>query len=558
MATAQTLNRANAANTGTGSTKTGVAPCALRACEPTSLTIQQLPDGRSSKKRSYVLDATGKPTRGEDYVLEVLSDSSAPTVLAIKFSGACAHGKPSASPQSKDASQRFRSNSNDACPAVAVSGPRCSVTQPSPVHVEVFPDVERIDKSFSGLLQHYLIPSAFHPAVYTVQSKKCGGSGKLSARVEVFPRIEVKGKLSLEYKPTNQHHSKAKHGDDEWPLVLEGAIECKADGHEWKIGGKSAAKKGQDDVSEEFLKSGQRRISEWLKKLSEMNKKQRRSAADNLKFDIKWPKLEFEASCANVEMEDGYAVESETKIKLGCAPLIGAEIKIDILGFLLTANAIGVVLNRIRNIVEEGVESEHYQAKGKIIIALTVAGEIAGGVDAAKKLATPWETKGKIEGKIGLGLEAKIAAEASANACGFEVRFGAGAALELKGAEQGSKTCDIGGEITFVAEEHKSANGAESKSQLGVEGAIKFNGLAIYYLVYFEASVNRVDSKSKQVGGKRNRKEGKSDDEPKNLENTEKHEGIVPLCDPWEWPEKPSTSVKGSASPLTPLHKALS
>lgn len=120
MATADTLNKANVAAEGqaAGSTKNCVAPCALRACEPTSMTIRQLPDRRSTEKRTYALVAeVGKdtPTRGTDYVLQVLSDSSAPTVLAISISGTCAKGKPKTSPLSKDASQRFRSNTAGAC-----------------------------------------------------------------------------------------------------------------------------------------------------------------------------------------------------------------------------------------------------------------------------------------------------------------------------------------------------------------------------------------------------------------------------------------------------------
>ena len=562
MATAETLNKANvaAANQGGGSTKTGVAPCALRACEPTSLTIQHLPDGRSTKTRGYVLNAAGKPTRGTDHVLEVLSDASTPTVLAIKFSGSCAHGKPSTSALSKDANKFVRYNTNAACPAVEVTGPGCIVVQPSPLHISVLPDTSRVDKSFLGLIKHYLVPlpSEIRPAVYVVQSKKCGGNGKLAARIEVFPRVKVSGGVSLKYKPTNQHAISSKHADKDWPLVLEGAIECEVGGQKWKLGGQTTGPKGKDDISEEFLKNGQRAIRDWLKKLSDMNRPQRRNAVDpNVKFKIEWPSITFEVNAANKELNDSFSVECETKVKLVCEPLIGAEINIDILGFLLSVNQIGSVLKRIRKVIEEGYDSENLTAKGEIKFEFTVRGEIKGGLEASKQPAQPWEPEGTLGGTIGINLVAKISLEAAAKSRWVEVQFGAGGSLELKGAEKGSKTCDVGGELKFAAEEHVSADGKEKKNELGVQGVITFNGLAIYFIVYYEVSVNIISSESAQETKKNLRKKSESSEKPGSAESKNKYEGLVVLCEPWEWPKKSSISSASKAPTTTPLHKTL-
>jgi hypothetical protein len=551
MATAETLQKGNdeCAKLGAGSLKTGIAPCPLQACEPTSLTIQQLPDGRSAKERTYVLVAEGDPTRGADHVLQVLSDSSMPTVLKILVSGACANGKPSTSPHSKDASQRFRSNSTSACPAVAVDGPRCSVAQPSPVHIEVFPDTERIDKSFGGLIQHYLIPNAFHPAVYTVQAKKCGGNGKLAARVEVFPRIQVKGKLSLEYQP----ESKTKPGDKAWPLLLAGAIECQADGHEWKIGGNT----------DEFFPKAQRALRTWLNKLSTMNVPQP-GVESNVKFEVQWPKIEFEASAANQAMEQAYAVDVESKFKLGCAPFIGAQIDIDILEFLCKSNALGTLLTRVRDEVKVGVNlGKNIVVKGEIKIGLAVTGEIAGGLEASKTLAQPWDYQGKIGGTIGVKLEAKIGAEVVAKTRWVEVKFGAGGLLELKGAERDAKSCDVSGEVKLVAK--KPDGSAEAKYGLALEGAIKFNGAAIYFVAYYEVAVKAAESDSQRGKSKKLRGTSKDEEKPNILENKDKYEGVVVLCDPWSWPPPkdagppvaPAQPGVKPAPPVTSLHTAL-
>lgn len=411
----------------------------------------------------------------------------------------------------------------------------------------MFPDIERIDKSFGGLIQHYLIPNAFHPAVYTVQSKKCGGNGKLAARVEVFPRIEVKGKLSLEYQP----ESKTKPGNKAWPLSLEGAIECQADGHEWKIGGNS----------DEFMKSGQQALRKWLNKLSDLNVPQPGNSS-KVKFEIKWPKIEFEASSANLEMENDYAVDSESKFKLGCAPLVGTQIDIDILEFLSKTNALGVMLNRVRKEVAAGVKVGPVAVKGEIRIGLTVTGEIAGGLEASKKLSAAWEGAGTLGGTIGLGLEAKIGAEAVAKTRWIEVKFGAGGKLELKGAERGSKTCDVGGEVKLVVA--KADESGASRHGIQMEGVIKFNGAALYFVAYYEVAVKAAESNSKQ--GKKGSNRRNSKGEEKNiLENKDKYEGVVVLCEPWSWPPTkdagpsvpPTKPGIKQAPPVTPLHTAL-
>ena len=205
--------------------------------------------------------------------------------------------------------------------------------------------------------------------------------------------------------------------------------------------------------------------------------------------------------------------------------------------------------------MEEGVDTEYVSARGVVTIDFTVSGEIAGGIEATKKLAQPWETEGKIGGKIGLGLKAEIKAEAAAKSRWIEIRFSAGAGAELRGAERESKTSDVSGEIKIAAEEFES--GGAKQSRMGVAGSIKFNGMAIYYLVYWEVSVSRVDSESGSENSKTRRKKTKNDEKPKNLDNKEKYEGVVVLCEPWEWPEKSSKSSEPIGPSITALHKAL-
>ena len=264
-------------------------------------------------------------------------------------------------------------------------------------------------------------------------------------------------------------------------------------------------------------------------------------------------------------MANDYAVDIESKFKLGCTPLIGTQIDIDILEFLSKTNALGVMLNRVRKEVEAGVKVGPIVVKGEIKIGFTVKGEIAGGLEASKELSAAWKGAGTISGTIGLGLEAKIGAEVVAKTRWVEVKFGAGGKLELKGAErnlgeeQGSKTCDVGGEVKLVI-----AKAGASRHGIQMEGAIKFNGAALYFVAYYEVAVKKAESKLDQ-DKKRGNRDNIDDDGSRNiLENKNKYEGVVVLCEPWSWPpqkdEGPLTPAKPGVKPppsITPLHTAL-
>lgn len=500
------------------------------------MLVEQIFDKRSVKPRNFGLDLTLEPTRYEEHVLQVLSDTDSPTVVKLLFGGKCGYGSPSKDKVSTDHTRHYRSNSSRACPSVDINGPRADVEQPSPVHVAVFPDVERLDKSFSGFLQHYMVPSAFRPAVYTVQSKKCrGGNGRLSGKIEVFPRIEVTGKFEVGYQGTDQQ---------ELPFVFGGSIQCKADGHEWKIGGESGPA-GKDKTADQFLKSCRAGMSALMKKLGEMNRAQRRKAAGKVKFDLKWPKASLSAKASNQEVEGQYNVDVESAITLALDPLIGAGIDIDLLGLLLTTSGFGIVLERIRKEIEDGVNKKYVSAKGQLIIDLTVEGEIGGDFTYTKAVAKKWTKDGKVDGKVGFKLRAGITAEAAAKAKYIEIKFGAGALIELKGAERESDLCQISGELKPALDE---------QGKIGVEGAIKFNGMAIYYVAYIVVAVNKIPSKKGSKNDRESRKMGNKDKEPL-LEDKHKYEGVEVLIEPWEWPPQPKKDDKAKAVAAGPEKK---
>jgi hypothetical protein len=225
---------------------------------------------------------------------------------------------------------------------------------------------------------------------------------------------------------------------------------------------------------------------------------------------------------------------------------------------------LGLVLERIRAIIEDGVGGANGSVKGKLVLDLSVDGKIGGEFSFNKGLGAPWDKQGEVKGALGFAITAEIVAEAAARGRLVEMVFGkhkevvarAGAGLEVKGAERPS---DVASNETDVCKiEGVLTPAVDAQGKLVVDGAIKFNGLAVYYVAYIEAAVRKVPS---QVGeAHEGASLGRDEDDAPVIQNKHKHEGMVLICDPWEWPTKPKTPdttkdepAKQAATPLKDL-----
>ncbi len=549
--------------------KSGVTTCVLPECELKVLLIKELPSS-GKKARGFVLDVTGKPTRGNEHVLQVISDHVDPTQLELKFPGTCVKGHPSTLPDAKMAKNPNRPNTAKACPTVDVSGPGTHVAQTNNMLIEVLPSIHVVksdfahadNMSFRMVLLKYLNPESMHPAVYRMQSMKCTGSGQYSALVEVFPRVEINGHFAFEYTPNKKPARKA-HKDDDLPFLLEGSIGCNVDGQKWEIGG-STDSKTKGDKGDEFFKSGLKMLGGWLMKLTDMKDSNESPQIAGVKFKIE-SKVRLDLEAGAMASDSDYDIGAKGLVKLDCSPLIGAELHADIIDFIAKFNKVAAAIKRIREKIREGITTENFKAHGDLRIEITVGGEIKGNLTAKKDCGKLWESSGGIGGTVKIDFICVLNAEMEAK--GGWLGFTAAMKSEIGGelglgsadSKNGVKPCSVSGSVSFATVEVEAAPGAKKSSKVEVDGAIKFNGIALYGIVYVHMSGSLTTDKAAQstkTSSKiKSQKTGKSHlDANGKLDG--KWEGTLVLVDPWSWPPQESVAL-GQKSKAASLSAAL-
>jgi hypothetical protein len=167
-----------------------------------------------------------------------------------------------------------------------------------------------------------------------------------------------------------------------------------------------------------------------------------------------YPALSFSGTWGWREIEGSPKCGYGYTWKLGFSPLIGAEIKVDILSFLITKiPAIGQIVEGIRKAVENEAELAVYFA---------VEGKVSATFDASKTVGEPSDCSGDLGGELEFTLEGVIKSQQYHFWC-----FHAGG--EAK----------VGGHATFSADVKGRADGEGPYYQ----GELKFDGLEIYWVV---------------------------------------------------------------------------
>jgi hypothetical protein len=282
------------------------------------------------------------------------------------------------------------------------------------------PDLDRLP------LSELLHPSKARTAVvYQVRTSTCEQEEPLSATIRVYPQLDWKADVSVGYKTE----------DGKTELALSGAV-----------GVVVVGKKKQIELSAEpevvsflrFLNLAQDALNGW----SRWSR-----FAGLLELNLIMPKVAFKGTWGWQEIEGkptcGYVVEWE----IGFDPLIGAAIKLDLLGLALNAiPVVGQIIQLIRAVVEKQLE---------IRIDLSLEGRISGALHRKKPALHRGDTWGEVSGKITLRLEAI----AKANLF-FFLHFKAKAGVEC--AISAQLSCRADGEGPYL------------------QGEFKFDGMDVY------------------------------------------------------------------------------
>lgn len=230
---------------------------------------------------------------------------------------------------------------------------------------------------------------------------------------------------------------------------------------------------------------------------------------ESTKFDIRWPKMTLGGSLKLAENKENGDVFPEGRFFFGAEPLLGAEVRVDILDWLIIAlgaglfppagAALGRMLVRAKSRLKDGLTPRRVLVDGQeglqdvklpadlkvdLGVVFTMGGDVGGALgwvfDADG--VHPDDKKSKIQAGIDIKLEAYIKVELRV----FIVKAAAGASVAMQSAD-GKSPSRISGSI---CQKPGRKPGAKSKNgtDFDLTGQIEFNGLAIYYSLYLEIS----------------------------------------------------------------------
>lgn len=532
--------------------------------EPKVCKFQKLTVRCGHDSRTHVVDVERDPGS----VLQVIT-SQKPEKLRIDFESECAlHGS--------------------SCAKLHVVGPDSKELEVAADHTVELPlsrNPFRAKDDWIGVLRSVL-GHQFLPDLYTVYATTCRGvpdqhfaTGEF-VTVEVFPNASFVADLEFGFKQEVQKpdHLLQQH------RVLE-------DQGKWEVKGTVKAQVGRLDLSPSYTlsgapaggdASGARRALFSAAQASLTRMCQLFSWIQNFygkKFEIKFPNFKLGCDLSLAEASDKRSVRCEGKVYVKADKLFGASFTVDLLDWLLTALATALsgggapavlaVLNKIRAVkskargdkVASDPESKSMMSgSADVGIYLTVGGDIGGGV------GLKW-AGGEVEvdpdnASIEAGLEIKLEALAKAEgkvcilksyAC-FEASTGASLAIQ---SADGKSPSRASGKV-FPKPYKFVGSPPDVVPSFGIDGAIEWNGLAIYYLLYADTSVKgdfaskskpddeddaRGTAKALNPGAAKATEKGKTKPELTAHEEVEKESKELTVLFPsWRWPEVPAAA----------------
>jgi uncharacterized Zn-binding protein involved in type VI secretion len=471
-------------------------PYKAKAAKPCTLDTFELSCGHAARK--FTLDAL--KTQGN--IFQILSGTTNDSVT-LKLLGHCG----------------FRQASQSDCPWLEIRDSNGKLLNKKGDRQVKFPRPGKglVGNVIEGKLwwANYVFSFDSIPIdYYTVTALTCDGEGDgrsivtTNTCIQVFPNFSWKGEVSLGYEHAAEPAAGSGAPLDKGPLPtlspkgtigIGGKLEITFGDSTKKIEPTIKAKAGQaSDWG--ALGTGPFRLAlAFLQRFAgifeSLNHHAKVTAVANGrlnalvgkpadKIEIKWPKVTFGGGTELAEAEGNALVNREGEIHIKFDPLIGFEVSTDIFEWLIRFASAGAVaagpalasfLLTVKHWAagDEDADPAKPARRWKAILELrlSVEGSIGGGI------SWKWKT-GKLDPDQGL-LEAKVGFKLVGRAYG-EIRVWR---VSARGCAQISAQSDDGKDVCGIIGRIIPKRG---KTGFVTSGELKFTGLAIYYLLYFE------------------------------------------------------------------------
>ncbi|CAA0123086.1 Uncharacterised protein [BD1-7 clade bacterium] len=531
-------------------------PCAL-ACKATSLSVTCSHNRKAkfnpatNKYELHVISASyaGKPGRdGNRYTHKKQATSISVDTIEVAVEGVCNQGLDTVSTMGRLPTLLERRALTDHCPVVSASGasPGQDILLPAnpatPLEINAYsPPIDTLISFCSAptwvdFFRHVVRPDKKATSEYTLTVNGCdGGYEDLSAVIYSSPKYTWDGSVSIGWNQSAED-----------PVVDNGTscelVEEQVIVNKWKAEGKISGT--IDTKSFELVPFGVdgpldafrgtfSQLFTWLERLNknleldgEEASETQSSSADGKEKDasgpkIQLPKIVIGGNYENKENPNTHEIDEVSKFYIKMDPLIGVNLKVDILKFLLDsamnciapgsasgARSFQKYVKQILLKVEEkraketgddgnqSAEEKKNYVKAEVELILETSGSIKGELAWEQKeggqlvaLEPQGLSPNANEGAIAIEfkIHGQVKAEFKCTAKDYEVLGGCGFGVMAGGARKAGAS-----ELAF------KMNAAVEGGGKVVRGRASYNGLTIYYMVYSEFAVERTDTSDKK------------------------------------------------------------
>lgn len=463
----------------------------------------------------------------KEYKLQVISDLAKPSKISVDFTGTC----------KTDAKKCITMQVVNA--DIGKGGHEQGIQEKNEkfsFDALYFDSFE--DEDFIQILKNRLFPEAIlkNPkSTYNFHVYNCFLDflkNKKKVSIEVFPKYELKGELSISYGrgyTTEKFKRKGRYNNEKidvvdslWKLdgkidylygkthlIFEGGISTGEDQDNNRTSQKIKRKKVK-----ELFQGIQKNVNKFHKFFEDANSSYKnKSEFQTLKFEPGLTNFTFKADSKLVEINDQNNVGFESNIEISISIFKDSKITLDIIQFLLAKGSsdISKLISKAREAAKKGYDGKYVAGKAELILELRIGGGIDGVLKWTRKAKdNKYLTEGSISGSVSIQLEGKIHAEGKV----FFVKATVGAYVKNASTKSENEPTKI--IASLFAKEADSGD-------MEVGGKLEFNGLTIYYASYAEVGVEVNESIDEDES------RGKT-----SLKQEFKAEGNLPLLKPWD------------------------
>ena len=595
-----------------------VAASCPEICGATKLSVMG-----DSKTRGVLLDVSpGQSNK----ILHVISASKAGLdkniveppveIISAYMEGHCDKGKPSISPSSGSAGKYVRDEADAHCPSMLVKEGITNIgmpgTESSPLKFRAFcPDPPGgIIDDWGYLIKNVFLPQKAESNTYVIESKGCDGSYPLTATIEAYPQIKAGLDLSITYKYLKTEKDIPKKGTSKSNVKLLEAEEGQSSGKKvvhldnWEIavdlkGNVDHVMLGQQlkhlepseflkglresvtiflylfdlifmdaDDAADFIYGGKQVIgnvpSEADKKKSDSTGKlmDRTSSGSTGTIGLRYPKIALSLAYENTETKNSTAIDYAISAELKADPLLGVEMKIDVLSALVKigmnsllpgssaaleagkkfADFIWPIIEKVGpetpppKPTAKKIEERKFYVEGGIKIEMKIGADLGCAAAWKKEMGSAdgnaqvhpdaSQVKSDAKANVKASLDFILEGKAYVKGRAFRVEFEAGLMIAL-GSAKSADAAKLEFKLEFLTVGGEPA----------VSGGVEWTGLAIIFASYWEAGVKSQDNADKDDDDDDafSRSPPKSESLAKSLQKDTHHQWV--LVEPGKYPE---------------------